>query len=207
MKLTTNRVQNSAFRTLRGAGHARLETMETAEPAVAHVCGTRILRTLLSLLSCAVIGLSAVSVRAQDAPKPDAPKLDEKKQEKPAAPAAGQPGGPPAAQAAPAAPAAPAPGTVTVGGLIDGYYQLNFQHPKGSPTFAAPTTGGNSGGVNATRAFDYHNNFGLSLGEVNITRTAGKGFPLGFTGTFTVGDTSPVVYAFEPGHRNGFEAI
>ncbi len=115
----------------------------------------------------------------------------------------------PAAQTAPAAPAAPAgpkPGDISFSGLIDWYYGINFQHP--SPNFTIGTTlGGITGAQNAGRAFDYHNQFGLSLAELNFTRVAGKGFPLGITATITAGDTPPVVYATEPGARAGFEGI
>ncbi len=115
----------------------------------------------------------------------------------------------PAAQTAPAAPATPTgpkPGDVTFSGLLDWYYGINFQHP--SPNFAIPTIGGAIGGAqNAGRAFDYHNQFGLNLVELNFNRVAGKGFPLGITATLTAGDTPPVVYATEPGARSGFEGI
>ena len=139
-------------------------------------------------LICMSLGVVTGVGQAQDAPKADPPKQEDK----------------PGAAAQPPAPSGPAPGTVTVSGLIDGYFQVNYQHPssKGKPTFAAPFSG-----VNATRAFDYKDGFGLSLGEVNISRTAGRGFPLGITATLTAFDTPPVVYATEPGGKSGYEGI
>lgn len=150
----------------------------------------------LALLAWFSMAICA-SVHAQEPPKKDDAKGDK--------PAAGQqmPGMP----GMPGMGGPAAPGTVTFSGLVDGYYQIDFQHPRAVPMFAAPTTGGNSGGIVATRAFDYRNNFALSLGEIGVTRTAGKGFPLGITATLGVGDTTPVLYANEPGKRNGFEGI
>lgn len=197
-----NSVNNRAPRVRSDNGHTvgtvRLETPDTVSFAVrAAGAGRTLLRTLLPLVSISAIAVSAIIANAQDAPKKD---------EKPAA-AAGAPAGQaaPAAQPAPApAPAGPAPGAVTISGLIDGYYQVNYQHPgsAGKPTFAAPFSG-----VNATRVFDYKDGFGLSLAEININRTAGKGFPLGVTATLTAFDTPPVVYATEPGGKVGYEGI
>ena len=156
-----------------------LETSETvgntASLASARTSG---LRFLLSLLSCAALGLTfTVAANAQDAEKKmEDKKMEAKKEEK---------------KAEPAAPAGPAPGSVTYSGLLDGSYQINFQHQT----------------PNATRAFDYHNNFALSLAEINVTRTAGRGLPIALTGTFTLGDTPPVVQATEPGNRDGFKNI
>ena len=154
----------------------------------------------VALLTLTLLGIAGSSVCAQEpAPSPTS---------KETKPAQAQPA--PATAAQPAAPAAPAPGAVTITGLIDGYYQINFQHPKALPTLAGPAMGlhgSTTGGINATRAFDYRDNFGLSLGEISLTRTAGKGFPLGVTATVTVGDTPGVVEATEPGGRTGYEAI
>lgn len=178
MKFTTNSTNLSTARpAMKG-----LETIETVSLSAPVRSNRNIVR---ALFSAALLTLLFTSAFAQD--KPVEKKMDDK---------------PAAAAAQPAAPAGPAPGAVTISGLLDGYYQTNFQHPKAPPTFAAPVFG-----VNATRAFDVKNNFGFSLGEINITRTAGKGFPLGVTGTFTVGDTPPVVNATDPGRRVGYEGI
>lgn len=135
---------------------------------------------VLSLLTSVSLVTSAVPmVYAQEPMKEEKPKMEAK-----------------------AEPEAPEPGKVTVTGLLDGYYQINYQRPAAAPAFAAPVAG-----VNATRAFDYRNNFGFSLGEVNISRTPGKGLPIGITSTFTIGDTPPVVYFTEPGGRVGYEGI
>lgn len=183
MKFAHARASRTAF----AGKNQELETMETVSNASATFCSNRSpLRTLLTALTTVAFGLTVVAATAQDAPKPEM--KTEKKMDTPA----------------PAAPAGPAPGSVTVTGLIDGYFQVNYQHPgsKGKSTLAAPYAG-----VNATRAFDYQDGFGLSLGEINIVRTAGKGFPLGVTATLTAFDTPPVVYATEPGRKSGYEGI
>jgi hypothetical protein len=193
----TRRVGSHADHGIGITGLVTLDTVSRSRSKVGGASGPR--RALLSLCSLAALGLFGLTARAQDAPKPaDKPAAAAqdatKKDDKPAA----------AAQPAPAAPAGPAPGAVTISGLIDGYFQTNYQHPSsvGKPTFAAPFSG-----VNATRAFDYKDGFGLSLAEINISRTAGKGFPLGVTATLTAFDTPPVVYATEPGGKAGYEGI
>ncbi|HLJ54243.1 MAG TPA: outer membrane beta-barrel protein, partial [Chthonomonadaceae bacterium] len=192
MNCTNDRAPQSGSRTGCAAGVLRLATSDTVSNATPKARAEYPLRrTLLPLLTLAAIGLGAVTAGAQDTPKKDDKKTDK-------AVAAAQPA------PAPAAPAAPAPGTVTLTGLIDGYYQENFQHPgtKGKSTFAAPFAG-----LNATRSFDYRDGFALSLAELNVTRTAGKGFPLGITATLTAFDTPPVVYANEPHGTPGFEGV
>ena len=172
MNITTprNLAQNA-----NGVVNAELETSETAGRPTQKLSTRRSgLHFLMSLLSCAALGLTfTVAANAQDADK----KMEDKKMEE--------------KKAEPAAPAGPAPGTVSYSGLLDGSYQLNFQHQT----------------PNATRAFDFHNNFALSLAEINITRTAGRGLPIGLTATLTLGDTPPVVQATEPGNRDGFKNI
>ena len=193
MKFATNRASQPGSHSAKAAGQTRLETLDTvSNPLSASAPNRGLPRNILPMLSIAVLGLYTSVAHAQVTPKPEPPKKDDK-------PAVTAP-----AATAPAAPAGPAPGTVTVSGLIDGYYQINYQHPGtvGKPTFAAPFSGNN-----ATRAFDYKDNFGLSLGEINISRTAGRGFPLGITATLTAFDTPPVVYATEPGGKGGYEGI
>jgi hypothetical protein len=146
------------------------------------------------LVSCALLGLTTGAM-AQDTAKPDAAKKDDKKEIAQTPPA-------PAAQttpAAPAAPAAPAPGTVSYSGLIDVYYGINARAPKAHAGYVTP--GGEVINVdNSGRAFDINDRDpSLSLAEFNITRTPGKGFPLGVTATLTFGDTSRIVNANEPG--------
>jgi hypothetical protein len=195
VKSSNNRAVRFGLRTAGGIDDGRIEATNTGSRALPSRCSrpnrlSALLPALLLAMSYA--GSSALS---QDAPKPA---------DKPAA-AQPAPADKPAATAQPAAaPTGPAPGTVTVTGLIDGYYQINYQHPGsvGKPTFAAPFSG-----VNATRAFDYKDGFGLSLGEINISRAAGRGFPLGVTATLTAFDTPPVVYATEPGAKAGYEGI
>lgn len=195
MNFTDDRALQVGSHTGCDAGATRLETLDTVSAAAFKPHGaSNLQRSLTPLLLAAALGLSAIAAGAQDTPKKDdkpavakdAAKKDDK------------------AAAQPAAPAGPAPGAVTVTGLIDGYFQTNYQHPssKGKPTFAVPFSG-----VNATRAFDYKDGFALSLAEININRTAGKGFPLGITATLTAFDTPPVVYATEPGAKAGYEAI
>ena len=160
-----------------GFVNAELETSETAGRPMPKLSVRRI--GLHFLLSLlSCAALGMTFTVAANAQDADK-KMEEKKEEKKAEPAA------------PVAPTGPAPGTVSYSGLLDGSYQLNFQRQN----------------PNATRAFDYHNNFALSLAEINVTRTAGKGLPIGLTGTFTLGDTPPVVQATEPGNRDGFKNI
>jgi hypothetical protein len=110
------------------------------------------------------------------------------------------------AQAAPAAPAGPAPGTVSYSGLLDWYFLVNPRSPAAYPWIVTP-----GGQVikanNLFRAFDLNNSQPtLSLGELDISRTAGHGFPLGFTASITVGDTAQLVHANEPG-GSGWNSI
>lgn len=147
---------------------------------------------LAPVLACALLGLAGLSAGAQDADKKDD---------------AAQP-----AAAAAAAPAAPAPGTVTYTGLVDWYYGVNVRAPHGlnGRPFATLTTpsGEHIGIDNVGRSFDINSNEpAFSLGELNITRTPGKGFPLGITATLTFGDTAKLVHANEPGGTSGWQTI
>lgn len=84
---------------------------------------------------------------------------------------------------------------ITVTGLLDVYYQLNFNRP--------PV--GNSTGL---RAFDVKNDqFALSLAEVNISKAVTEKSPLGFTLTGTFGKTADIVHATEPGGTNTYKYI
>jgi hypothetical protein len=102
----------------------------------------------------------------------------------PAPPAAGdaQPA------AAPAAPAAPAPPTWSVGpidfsGLVDGYYNFNFNHPASM--------------VNQTYNFDYQaNQFSINMAKLSMSHTAD---PVGFQVDFGFGK------AFDQIHNTGEE--
>jgi hypothetical protein len=158
-------------------------------------------RFALSLLAaCALLGLAA-TCRAQDAPKPDV-------QTPPAPPAQAAPSQSPA----PAAPAAAAPGTIRYSGLLDWYFGINFRAPRsstGGPFTSLVTPSGETIGVdNAGRAFDINDRDpSFSLGEFNVTRTAGKGFPLGITATLTFGDTARIVHATEPGGTSSWQTL
>jgi hypothetical protein len=148
------------------------------------------------MLSCALLGIGMKACRAQDQPPANA-KPEEKKQEAPAAPQA---------PAQPAAPAAPAPGTVTLSGLLDWYYGLNTRAPD--PPFPLPTTSGTFNIDNVGRFNDINSNTpSFSLGELNFSRTPGKGFPLGITATFTLGDSARLFHATEPGGADSWYPI
>jgi hypothetical protein len=174
-----------------------LATSDTVlRPLHSDRAASRLVRPALSIVTCALLGLAATTGNAQDAPKPDATKA------------------PAAAAAAPAAPPPPAPGTVTVSGLVDVYYGINVRAPRGpgDTPYAATLTTGNPGEVigvdNAFHAFDINDRDpSFSLGELNITRTPGKGFPLGLTLTLTAGDTARIVHATEPGGTSSWQFV
>lgn len=92
----------------------------------------------------------------------------------------------PAAQPAatpPAAPAAPAPPTWSVGpidfsGLVDGYYNFNFNHP--------------ASGINQTYNFDYQaNQFSLNMAKLSMSHTAD---PVGFQVDFGFGKAFDLIH-------------
>ncbi len=121
----------------------------------------------------------------------------------------------PAAQAqpaAPAAPAAPAPGSVSVTGLVDFYFEVNGRAPsngRGGAFTSYPTVGGSALKVdNNGRSFDINDReLSLSLGEINIVRTANASFPFGITATLTGGDTARLVHANEPGGDGAWQFV
>lgn len=118
------------------------------------------------------------------------------------------------AQEAPVAQEAEGPkeGEVTVSGLLDFYYGWNFRAPgaAGGGHFFPITTP--SGEVIAGDNFGMFFNvkdrtFGFALGEVNITRSEGKGFPLGVTATLIFGDSARLFHATEPGGTSSYQAL
>ena len=61
---------------------------------------------------------------------------------------------------------------------------------------------------NVGRSFDINDREpGFSLGEFNINRTEGKGFPLGVTATLTLGDTARIVHETEPGGTSSWQTL
>jgi hypothetical protein len=152
---------------------------------------------LLALAAGIVLGSCGV------ASGQSAPAAQPAAQTQPAA-AQAQPAPAPAA-AAPAAPAPTAPGTVTYSGLVDVYYGFNFNHPVSGQLPA--TLGDIHPYSNNGYSFNYHNNFGLNNAEINVSRTAGRGFPLGVTATIAFGDTPSVVYANEPHPTQGLQSL
>ncbi len=111
-----------------------------------------------------------------------------------------------------AAPTGPTPGSVTVTGLVDIYYEVNGRAPSngaGGSFTGVPTVGGGAIGVdNAGRAFDINDReVSLSLAEVNIFRAADKSFPVSITATLTGGDTARLVHSNEPGGTSGWQYI
>jgi hypothetical protein len=152
---------------------------------------------LLPLLSCALLGIAPIVGRADDAPK--------------SAATAQAPTAQPAPQPAPTPPP-PAPGSVTITGLVDLYYSVNPRRPSsptGKPFPAVVTASGETINVdNLGRAFDINDSEPtFSLGELNITRLAGAGFPFGITVTLTAGDTARLVHANEPGGTSSWQTF
>ncbi|HZO91321.1 MAG TPA: outer membrane beta-barrel protein [Chthonomonadaceae bacterium] len=173
----------------------------------------------LFLLACAILGLVDPSVRAQDQkPSADTKPADTKPADtkpadtKPAGAQSGDTKPAEAQQSAAAAPAGPALGTVTISGLVDVYYGINARAPRsatGGPFATIVTPSGETIGVdNVGRSFDINDREpSFSLGEVNITRTPGRGFPLGVTATLTFGDTARIVHATEPGGTSSWQTV
>ena len=189
----------------------------------------------LGLSLCALLGLNARAARAEETAKPaeaapakseakteakqDAPKTQDpqtnppKANDPPTKPSEGQPAQTPAA---PAAPAATPPGTVTLSGLVDLYFGINSRAPRGAtgspfaPAIAGIVTpsGERIKVDNVGRSFDINDReLSFSLGELNINRTEGRGFPLGVTATFTVGDTARIVHGNEPGGTSSWQTL
>ncbi len=103
-------------------------------------------------------------------------------------------------------PAGPKPGDLAITGLLDWYYGVNTRAPGHTP-YVTPS-GDTINIDNNGRAFDVKDRQpGFSLGEVNITRTPGKGFGLGLTATLTIGDTARLVHATEPGGTANYSAL
>lgn len=110
------------------------------------------------------------------------------------------------------APEAPKEGEVTITGLLDFYFGWNARAPRaanGARFFPITTP---SGEVINSDNFGLFFNIndrqpGFSLGEVNITRTPGKGFPLGLTATLTFGDSARLFHATEPGGTSSWQTL
>jgi hypothetical protein len=159
--------------------------------------------TRYGLASCALLALTAGNVLADDTAKPDPAKPDPTKQ---AAPTNDKKDAQAPAPAAPATPAAPAPGTVTYSGLVDFYLGINSRAPHPPQAILTPT-GGHIYTDNTGLLFNINDRDpSLSQAELNISRTAGKGIPLGFTATLSFGDTASIVNANEPG-GSGWQTI
>ena len=81
--------------------------------------------------------------------------------------------------------------------------------PFGSAFAGTITPSGEHIGIdNNGRSFDINDREpSFSLGEFNINRTEGRGFPLGFTATLTVGDTARIVHATEPGGTAAWQTL
>src|SRR5882672_2686352 len=96
-------------------------------------------------------------------------------------------------------------GPTSVSGFVDGYYQVNFNHPT-SP-------GGTSGGGVAFRAFDYRNStISLNMAELILDKAPDASGPAGRTGyhvSLGFGDAMNVVNTADPGNLHtgtGFAA-
>ena len=96
------------------------------------------------------------------------------------------------------------------------YYGFNARAPRataagpfgGAFTGITTPSGEHIGIDNAGRSFDINDReASFNLGEFNITRTEGRGFPLGFTATLTVGDTARIVHGTEPGGTGAWQTI
>jgi hypothetical protein len=172
-----------------------LRSLHSVRPA------SRLVRPALSVFACALLGLATTS-HAQDTAKQDPAKADPTKTDASKAPVA------------PATPPPPAPGTVTVTGLVDVYYGINVRAPRaaGDKPYSGVLTTGSPGEVigvdNVGHSFDINDRDpSLSLAELNIVRTPGKGFPLGLTVTLTAGDTARLVNANEPGGTSSWQWV
>ena len=176
-------------------------------------------RVLSSLLRYARPTLRLKSLRElQDAPQTTpAQTTPPQTSTPPQKPSEGQPGQTTTAPTA-VTPAAPTPpGTITYSGLIDVYYGINARSPHtagpspfGGHSFSGYLTpsGEHFGIDNVGRSFDVNDReFSFNLGEFNITRTEGRGLPVGFTATLTTGDTARLVHITEPGGTSAWQNI
>lgn len=119
------------------------------------------------------------------------------------------------AEPEPSEPSVPAPGTFTFSGLVDFYYGINFRKPGGTAAPFAPAFTGaveSNGNViridNAARFNDINDReLSFSLGELDITRTQGKGLPFGFRATLTVGEAPRFFHATEPGGPEAWQTF
>ena len=149
---------------------------------------------------------SIAIARAQDTPKQDTtpPANTQGNATAPAKPAETPPAAP--------APASPEPGAVTITGLLDIYYGVNARAPRaanGGPFTAIATPSGET--INSDNFGEFFNindrEPSFSLGEINISRTEGKGFPLGVTATLTFGDSARLYHATEPGGTSSWQTL
>ncbi len=188
----------------RRAGNG-LATPDTAlRPHRSNRIAGRLSRPMVSALTCALLGWTAVAGQAQDTPKPDPTKSPDPAKTQDAKVAT-----------APVAPPAPAPGSVSITGLVDLYYGINVRAPRGAgntPFTGVSTVGSPTGEIigvdNFGHSFDINDRDpSFSLGEINIVRVPGKGFPLGITATLTGGDTARLVHATEPGGTSNWQYL
>lgn len=115
------------------------------------------------------------------------------------------------------APPGPKPGQITVSGLLDFYYGINFRRPGNDspenpyrPAFSGVTLPNreNIRIDNALRFNDINDReLSFSLGEIDITRTQDRKLPLGFRATFTVGEEPRIFHATEPGDTNAWQTF
>ena len=89
-------------------------------------------------------------------------------------------------------------GPTSVSGFVDGYYQVNFNHPAGS----AGTAGGGAG----FRAFDFRDRtISLNMVELIVDKAPDASGPAGRTGYHVAvgfGDGMNVVNSFDPGNAH-----
>jgi Putative beta-barrel porin-2, OmpL-like. bbp2 len=117
----------------------------------------------------------------------------------PAKPQSGSNSAPvPAAAAAPTAPGSSPFDSISISGMVDGYYGYNFQHPHGT---AASVPAGNSGTeLTPYRAFDAPTN-ALSLNMIELTLAKApdaNNSRLGFNLTLGYGNAMNVVNSTDP---------
>ncbi|MDW8207722.1 MAG: outer membrane beta-barrel protein [Chloroherpetonaceae bacterium] len=106
----------------------------------------------------------------------------------------------------------PKEGEVVITGLLDFYFGWNARAPRaanGGPYFPVGTPSGETlSGDNFGLFFNYKDRKPtFTLGEVDITRTAGKGFPLGVRATLTFGESARLFHATEPGGTSSWQTL